>query len=64
MLEQFDIYTAMLNAINQRAWISGIISRGYYLPAQLQDKSVSIHGKPAETLLAYWFPALLSNPTQ
>ncbi len=62
--EQVDIYTAMLNAINQRAWISGIISRDYYPPAQLQDKSNSIHGKPVEELLANWFPILLSTPTQ
>lgn len=62
--EQVDIYTAMLGAINQRAWISGIISRGYYPPAQLQDKSNSIHGKPVEDLLANWFPVLLSTPTE
>jgi len=64
LLEQVDIYTAMLNAINQRAWISGIISRGYYPPAQLQDKSNSIHGKPVEDMLANWFPILLSTPAQ
>jgi hypothetical protein len=62
--EQVDIYSAMLNAINQRAWISGIISRDYYPPAQLQDKSNSIHGKPVEELLAEWFPVMLSTPPQ
>lgn len=62
--EQVDIYIAMLGAINQRAWISGIISRDYYPPAQLQDKSNSIHGKPVEDVLANWFPVLLSTPTQ
>jgi hypothetical protein len=62
--EQVDIYTAMLNAINQRAWISGVISRDYYPPAQLEDKSNSIHGKPVEDLLANWFPVLLSTPAQ
>ncbi|NMC14763.1 MAG: carboxypeptidase regulatory-like domain-containing protein [Chloroflexi bacterium] len=62
--EQVDIYNAMLNAINQRAWISGIVSRGYYPPAKLQDKSNSIHGKPVEELLANWFPILLFSPAQ
>lgn len=60
--EQVDIYNGMLNAINQRAWIAGIVSRGYYPPARLQDKSISIHGKPVEDLLANWFPAMLSTP--
>ena len=60
--EQADIYAAILGAINQRDWISGVVSRGYYPPAVLQDKSWSIHGKPAEELLKYWYPRLLSNP--
>ena len=48
----------MLNAINTRPWVGGIISRGYYPPAMLQDKSASVHGKPAADLLWYWFPRL------
>lgn len=59
--QQFDIYDAMLNAINGRTWISGFVSRGYYPPVALQDKSASIHGKPAADLLWYWFPRLLGN---
>lgn len=53
--EQADLYNAMLSAINQRSWIQGFISRGYYPPAILRDKSASIHGKPVEELLSYWF---------
>ena len=49
---------AMLNAINTRPWVAGVISRGYYPPAMLQDKSASVHGKPAADLLWYWFPRL------
>lgn len=55
---QSDIYEAMLNAINSRPWVAGIVSRGYYPPAMLQDKSASVHGKPAADLLWYWFPRL------
>ncbi len=55
---QSDIYEAMLNAVNARPWISGVVSRGYYPPAMLQDKSASVHGKPAADLLWYWFPRL------
>jgi hypothetical protein len=59
--QQVDIYDAMFNAINARAWVSGFVSRGYYAPAALQDKSASIHGKPTSDLLWYWFPRLLGN---
>ena len=55
---QADIYEAMLNAINTRSWIAGIVSRGYYPPAMLQDKSASVHGKPAADLLWYSLPRL------
>jgi hypothetical protein len=55
---QADVYEAMLNAVNSRPFISGIISRGFYPPTLLQDKSASVHGKPAADLLWYWFPRL------
>ncbi|NOY99089.1 MAG: carboxypeptidase regulatory-like domain-containing protein [Chloroflexi bacterium] len=56
---QTDVYESMLTALNERAWLGGFISRGYYPPAMLQDKSASVHGKPAADLLWYWFPRLL-----
>jgi hypothetical protein len=56
-----DIYDALFNAVNARAWVSGLVSRGYFQPVALQDKSASIHGKPAADLLWYWFPRLLGN---
>jgi hypothetical protein len=59
--QQFEIYDAMFNAINARSWVSGFVSRGYFAPVALQDKSASIHGKPASDLLWYWFPRLLGN---
>lgn len=55
---QVDVYGAMLNAINSRPYIGGLISRGYYPPTLLKDKSASVHGKPAADLLWYWFPRL------
>ena len=59
--QQVDIYEAMFNAVNGRPWVSGFVSRGYFSPVALQDKSASIHGKPAADLLWYWFPRLLGN---
>ncbi len=55
---QADLYQAMLQAINQRDWVGGFISRGYYPPVPLMDKSPSVRGKPAADLLWYWFPRL------
>lgn len=58
---QADIYEAMLSAVNARPWVSGFVSRGYFLPVTLQDKSTSIHGKPAADVLWYWYPRLLGT---
>lgn len=55
---QADLYEAMLTAINSRQWISGFVSRGYHPPVALQDKSASVHGKPAADILWYWLPRL------
>ena len=59
--QQTDIYDALFNAVNARTWVNGLVSRGYFMPVALQDKSASIHGKPAADLLWYWFPRLLGN---
>jgi hypothetical protein len=52
------MYEAVLNALNSRPYVGGVISRGFYPPTLLQDKSASVHGKPAADLLWYWFPRL------
>jgi hypothetical protein len=52
--DQANAYNAVLSAINDRSWISGYVSMGYYPPAILQDKSISIHGKPASGVVSYW----------
>jgi hypothetical protein len=59
--EQVLAYNAMFLAVNERDWIGGVVSRGFYPPAILHDKSASIHGKPARAVLWYWFPLMLSG---
>jgi hypothetical protein len=56
---QADIYQALLLAVNERSWLGGLVSRGYYPPAVLQDASASVHGKPAADVLWYWFGRFL-----
>jgi hypothetical protein len=58
LAEQGDIYQALLTAINERAWVGGLFSYGYNPSAILKDKSLSVRGKPAEDILAAWFPKL------
>jgi len=58
---QADIYEAILMAVNTRQWVTGFVSRGYYPPASLQDKSTSIHSKPVADILWYWYPRLLGT---
>jgi hypothetical protein len=55
---QADLYQALLQAANQREWVGGFISRGYYPPLPLMDKSPSVRGKPTADLLWYWFPRM------
>jgi hypothetical protein len=56
--EQADAYTAMLTALNSRGWIAGFSTYGYNPAATLRDKSISVRGKPAEGVLAAWYPKL------
>ena len=56
---QSDLYQALLMAVNERNWVGGFVSRGYYPPVGLQDATASIHGKPAADVLWYWFPRFL-----
>jgi hypothetical protein len=61
LIEQSDIYNAILSAINERAWIDGVVSEGFFPPLRLEDKSTSIHGKPAQEILRYWFSHFIGN---
>ncbi len=53
--EQVDIYHAFLTVVNDSPWVDGFISRRYFPPLPLQDKSSSVHGKPAANVLWFWF---------
>jgi hypothetical protein len=55
-------YNALMNVVNQRSWIEGFVTRGYYPPTVLQDESASVHGKPASQVLTYWFDNLRGVP--
>ena len=59
MQAQADIYQALLRAVNDRDWIGGFVSRGFYPPVGLQDTSASVHSKPAADVLWYWYPRML-----
>jgi hypothetical protein len=52
--EQVNAFNAVLNQIASRNWISGVVSRGFYPPAELMDPAQSSHGKPIEDLLKLW----------
>lgn len=58
---QTDLIQAFLTSINDRPWLDGIVIRGYFPPIALQDGSSSINGKPAETVVHYWFPKYVNN---
>jgi hypothetical protein len=59
--EQAKAYNAILGAINERSWISGFVAMGYYPPALLQDKSTSIHAKPASGVILFWSQGFLGK---
>ncbi|MCC6148476.1 MAG: hypothetical protein IT308_13035 [Anaerolineaceae bacterium] len=56
---QAFVYQSYFQAISQRKWVGGFVSRGFYPPVILRDISSSIRGKPAEEVAGYWFPRLL-----
>lgn len=58
---QADIYNVFLSSVNDREWISGVVSQGYYPPAAIQDASTSINGKPASDVLWYWYSHWISD---
>jgi hypothetical protein len=59
--EQVDGYNAVFNSINQLNWVNGVSVAGYYLPANLQDGSPSVRGKPAASVIWYWFQKMTGS---
>jgi hypothetical protein len=58
---QVMAYNAVMAAINDLEWVEGLVSRGYFPPAIMQDNSSSLHGKPASGVLWYWFQGFLAE---
>jgi hypothetical protein len=58
LVKQEEIYSILLHAAEEKSWVSGIISQGFYAPTILHDKSISIHGKPTEEIIKIWFTEL------
>lgn len=59
--EQVDVYNAILAAVNENNIVRGVISEGFIPVIGLEDKSISIHGKPAQTVISYWFAQFLGK---
>ena len=59
--DQTSAYNSLLLAVNDRPWINGFISQGFYPALPLQDKSASVHGKSASGVLWFWYPKLLGK---
>jgi hypothetical protein len=56
---QVLVYNSILLAVNNKDWISGVVSRGFEPGLMTKFNSASIYGKPASNALWYWFPRLL-----
>ena len=59
LLAQANFYNELFIAVNERDWISGVVSDSYYPPISLMDKTASVHGKPAADVLWFWFTNML-----
>jgi len=55
LAEQALVYEAIAAAINQREWVSGVVTRGFQPSVTLTDVSPSVRGKPASLVLSTWF---------
>jgi hypothetical protein len=62
--QQVNLYAGELAYFTNQSWVSGVVSRGFYPPAELLDASASIHGKPAGETISAWFSDLTGNINQ
>jgi hypothetical protein len=60
--EQVLMYEAVLQAVNVRDWIAGVVSADYHPQVEARTQSASVHGKPAELLIAEWFTSWFAGP--
>lgn len=52
---QARITNAAIMSASSKSYINGFFSRGYQAAGSLQDASDSVHGKPANDVLWYWY---------
>lgn len=52
---QARITNALILSASTKPYINGFFSRGYQAAGSLQDGSFSVHGKPANDVLWYWY---------
>jgi hypothetical protein len=58
---QADIYNAILQAVSQSDWLSGVFSVGYFPPVAIVDQSISVRAKPAGDVMWFWFDKFTSS---
>ncbi len=62
--QQVNLYAGTLEYLTNQSWVTGVVSRGFYPPAELLDASASIHGKPAGETISAWFSDLTGTLNQ
>jgi len=58
LVEQAEIYNAILPIAASREWITGISIRGYIPGGTSDDLSSSISGKPSKDVIQHWYTGL------
>ncbi len=51
---QADLYQAMLQAVNQRDWVGGLVTRGYYPPRPCATSLLPCAANPPPICCGYW----------
>ncbi len=58
---QVNYYSILLYLINERDWVQGFVSQGYFPVVDTLDFSSSIGGKPAGSLIQFWNQSIFPN---
>lgn len=61
---QATIINAVMLEAHGRSEISGFYVRRFNPITELRDKSASVHGKPAQDVLWYWYPRITGETTE
>ncbi len=46
---------AAMQGLNGQTWMQGVVVFSWYPPVEVQEPSDSVHGKPAQQIVAQWF---------